>query len=98
MAIALLAKLRSLHTATIQYQYIVLTLLRIIAISLHTYLSCTIRLEPALTYLRWLIVIAVSDDWSGKLRHGHAVFALDTQVHIELNINLHDKMRHHIYM
>ena len=51
MAIALLAKLRSLHTAAIQYPYIVITLPRIIAISSHTYVSCTIRLEPALTYL-----------------------------------------------
>ena len=52
MAIALLAKLRSLHTAAIQYPYIVITLPRIIAISSHTYVSRTIRLEPALTYLR----------------------------------------------
>ena len=52
MAIALLAKLRNLHTAAIQYPYVVLTLLRIIAMSLHTYVSHTIRLEPALTYLR----------------------------------------------
>ena len=51
MAIALLAKLRSLHTAAIQYPYIVITLPRIIAISSHTYVSRTIRLEPALTYL-----------------------------------------------
>ena len=51
MAIALLAKLRSLHTAAIQYPYIVITLPRIIAIALHTYVSPTIRLEPALTYL-----------------------------------------------
>ena len=48
MAIALLAKLRSLHMAAIQYPYIVLTLPRIIA---HTYVSRTIPLEPALTYL-----------------------------------------------
>ena len=52
MAIALLAKLRSLHTAAIQYPYIVITLPRIIAISSHTYVSRTVRLEPALTYLR----------------------------------------------
>ena len=51
MAIALLAKLRSLQTAAIQYPYIVITLPRIIAISSHTYVSRTIRLEPALTYL-----------------------------------------------
>ena len=51
MAIALLAKLRSLLTAAIQYPYIVITLPRIIAISSHTYVSRTIRLEPALTYL-----------------------------------------------
>ena len=51
MAIALLAKLRSLHTAAIQYPYIVITLPRIIAISSHTYVSRTIGLEPALTYL-----------------------------------------------
>ena len=51
MAIALLAKLRSLHTAAIQYPYIVITLPRIIAISSHTYVSRTVRLEPALTYL-----------------------------------------------
>ena len=51
MAIALLAKLRSLHMAAIQYPYIVITLPRIIAISSHTYVSRTIRLEPALTYL-----------------------------------------------
>ena len=51
MAIALLAKLRSLHTAAIQYPYIVITLPRIIAISSHTYISRIIRLEPALTYL-----------------------------------------------
>ena len=37
MATALLAKLRSLHTAAIQYPYIVITLPRIIAISSHTY-------------------------------------------------------------
>ena len=54
MAIALLAKLRSLHTAAIQYPYIVLT--RIIAISSHTYVSRTIRLEPALTYLSQYIL------------------------------------------
>ena len=51
MAIALLAKLRSLHTAAIQYPYIVITLPRIIAISSHAYVSRTICLEPALTYL-----------------------------------------------
>ena len=51
MAIALLAKLRSLHMAAIQYPYIVMTLPRIIAISSHTYVSRTKRLEPALTYL-----------------------------------------------
>ena len=51
MAIALLAKLRNLHTAAIQYPYIVSTLPRIIAISSHTYVSRIIRLEPALTYL-----------------------------------------------
>ena len=48
MAITQLAKLRSIHTAAIQYPYIVLTLPLIIAIPLHTYVSC---FEPALTYL-----------------------------------------------
>ena len=63
MAIALLAKVRSLHTAAIQYLYIVLTLPQIIPISSHTYVSCTVHLEPALTYLscnirRWTTISA----------------------------------------
>ena len=51
LAIAQTYTVRSLHMAAIQYPYIVLTLPQIIAISLHTYVSRTIRLEPALTYL-----------------------------------------------
>ena len=45
------SKAKKLHTAAIQYPYIVITLPRINAISSHTYVSRTIRLEPALTYL-----------------------------------------------
>ena len=58
MAIALLAKLRSLHTAAIHAISVNgNTLTRIIAVSSHTYVSRTISLESmkaALTYLRYL--------------------------------------------
>ena len=47
--------------AAIQYLYIVLTPPRIIAISSHTYVSRTIRLEPALTYLSGDTCVVNSD-------------------------------------
>ena len=69
MAIALLAKLRSLHTAAIKYLYIVLTLPRIIAISSHTYVSRTsgtclnLSFSGLLTYLFYIMQVLYFASW-----------------------------------